>query len=672
MFKQIKQQVNDNFQAMLSKTDQLFYVNIDRDEVWNQYLTGFSDETRQSHNCNCCKSFLRQWAGIVAIVDGKRITLWDNIENVPEEYRNSVTNLLLYIHSLPITDVFLNEFASCGTDKNFDTEESVWWEHFHITVPAKYINKSNIAAVKGEKRIARGMFQRAITELTVDATETVLDLINQGSLYRGNEFKALVEQFLKIQKETKEWLNSPAMRSGNEVNDYLWSKVQSVPGSISGIRNTAIGTLLIDLSEGKIDLDGCVRKWEQVMAPSNYKRPTALVTPKMVEQAKEKLEELGLIDSLERRYANETDLNIEDIIYTDKSSSLTDVFGEIAKDSVVNPKSYSKVEEISIKDFIEKVVPTSKSIEVLVENSHLTNFLSIVTSVIAGAKSLFKWANNFSWSYTGGITDSIKERVKAAGGNVDAVLRFSIQWNDEDTKGTVDYDAHAFEPDGSHIYYSSAYKGPGRFTPMSGNLDVDMIRPFKEGVENITWRDKSKMKDGDYVLKVHNYDNGRCNGVKAQIEVEGEIYDFHYPKHFTGDIHIATVTLNKGVFTVKSTLDMNSNTISKEKWGVKTNQFTKVKKIMLSPNHWNGAVGNKHYMFLLDNCITDESARPFFNEFLSAEMDENRKVFEVLGSKMKVEHTDNQLSGIGFSETQRNHLLVRVDGNFKRVLKINF
>ena len=77
-------------------------------------------------------------------------------------------------------------------------------------------------------------------------------------------------------------------------------------------------------------------------------------------------------------------------------------------------------------------------------------------------------------------------------------------------------------------------------------------------------------------------------------------------------------------------------------------------------------------MFFLENCVSDENARPFFNEFLKSEFDENRKVFEIMGSKMKIEHTDNQLSGVGFSETQRNSLIVRVDGNFKRVLKIWF
>lgn len=668
MFKEVKKQLEQKFQMMLASAEHLFYVAIDREVIWDAYLHGFPVDEQQEYNCNCCKSFLRQYAGIVAIIDGKRVSIWDDLE-VPEHYKNSIDRVKNYVAGLPITDVFFNDFPKMGTNENFDAVREVTWSHFSLLLPTKFVKrKDKIDSLKGELRTNKELLKRALTELTIDSVETVLDLINQNSLYRGKESEKVLQVFLKLQKEYEKIVNNPHY-SNEETHNFCWIKSLELGIGICGIRNTAIGTLLINLSEG-MDLDTAVAKFEQVVAPANYKRPTALVTPKMIASAKEKLEELGLMDSLERRFANETDLSVEDIIYTDKSTSMSDVFGDMAKETLVNPKTLSKVEEVSIKDFIEKVVPTSKSIEVLVENSHLNNFVSLITGVIKGAKSLFKWNNLFSWSYTGGITDSIKERVKAAGGKVDGVLRFSIQWNDEDTPGIVDLDAHAFEPDGTHINFSN-YKGRD-FTSMSGNLDVDMIDPSGPGVENITWTNQSQMKDGVYQLKVHNYNGGRNKGFKAQVEFNGEIYDFMSNTHLSGTITVAHVHLNKGVFTIQPHLESNSTILSKDKWKVKTNQFTKVKKIMLSPNHWNGAVGNKHYMFLLENCISDETARPFFNEFLSNNFDENRKVFEIMGGKMKVEHTDNQLSGIGFSETQRNHLFVRVDGNFKRVLKVNF
>ena len=45
---------------------------------------------------------------------------------------------------------------------------------------------------------------------------------------------------------------------------------------------------------------------------------------------------------------------------------------------------------------------------------------------------------------------------------------------------------------------------------------------------------------------------------------------------------------------------------------------------------------------------------------------------EALGSRMKVEDTPDQLSGVGFSLTQRNDIVVRVKGNTERVVKIKF
>lgn len=660
MFRTVKQQVQDNFQKMLFLSDQLFYVTIDRDTIWEKYLLGFIEEEQQGHNCNACKSFLRQYAGIVAIVDGKRVSLWDNID-CDVEYVESIGRLKDYIHSLPITDVFLNEFAKCGTDKNHDSVRDITWEHFFIELPSKFVNKRNIDAVRGEKRTNKETLKRALTELTQDSIETILDLIAQNSLYRGKEFESVLRSFLSLKKEFI------AIDNSEQQENFCWTKSLEIPISVCRIRSGAIGTLLIDLSEGR-DLDSAVSAFERVMAPANYKRPTALITPKMVEQAKEKLNELGLLESLDRRYANETDLSVEDIIYTDKSSAVTDVFGDMAKDSLVNPKFYSKVDEISIDDFIKNVIPTSKSIDVLVENSHLPNFVSLLTGQNREAKSMFKWNNDFSWSYTGGITDSIKERVKAAGGNVEGELRISLSWFNFD-----DLDLHLIEPSGNRIYFRN------KVSPVTrGHLDVDMNAgsgQTRNAVENIIFPDANRMLEGNYQVIVNNYKKRETTntGFVVQIECRGEIVDLEFAKS-PGDGNNTNViefnySKSKGI-TFKG--DVKSNVASKDKWGVKTNQFTKVKKIMLSPNHWNGSVGNKHYMFLLEGCVSDEEPKPFFNEFLGSELTENRKVLEVMNSKLKVEPTDNQLSGIGFSETQRNHLLVKVDGNFKRVLKVNF
>ncbi len=74
---------------------------------------------------------------------------------------------------------------------------------------------------------------------------------------------------------------------------------------------------------------------------------------------------------------------------------------------------------------------------------------------------------------------------------------------------------------------------------------------------------------------------------------------------------------------------------------------------------------------MIDGCKADEEIRPFYNVFLKQELYENRKVFETLASKATVERVDNELCGVGFSDTIRNHIYVEVDGKFKRILKVN-
>jgi hypothetical protein len=74
----------------------------------------------------------------------------------------------------------------------------------------------------------------------------------------------------------------------------------------------------------------------------------------------------------------------------------------------------------------------------------------------------------------------------------------------------------------------------------------------------------------------------------------------------------------------------------------------------------------------LENCVSDEKIRPFYNEFLREDLAQDRKVFELLGSKIEVDKVPNELSGLGFSETIKNHLFVQVEGSFKRVLKVIF
>ena len=328
---------------------------------------------------------------------------------------------------------------------------------------------------------------------------------------------------------------------------------------------------------------------------------------------------------------------------------MKDIFNEMSKSTVAStPKNSSKVEEISISDFLNKVVPTCKSIEVLFENQHMNNLVSLITAVNPAAPSMFKWKNPFSWAYMNGVTDSIKEKVKAAGGNVEGELRVSLSWFNYD-----DLDLHVVEPHGEEIMFN--HKTSNR---SGGQLDIDMNAGAglsRNAVENVIWTNKSKMLEGRYEIKIHNY----ClrervdTGFIVEVECQGQIYHYEFKDSPKDRSFYKSIYFDYSkVSGVTMVTDFKSELPTKEKWGIKTNQYHKVRLISLSPNYWSApGIGNKHYMFFLEDCKNDENPRGIFNEFLIDDLLKQKRAFEVLGSKLKVADSDNQLSGLGFSDT---------------------
>ena len=685
-FMKFKMELQKHFDEMQKKADYLFEVNLDKGELWETYLNSFPAGTnnlyrkRTEHDCSCCRHFIKSIGNAVMIKDNQMHTIWElNLGDTT--YQPVCDALDAFVKSHSVTDIYISKFDKIGTDFNFEEIDgkSHQWNHFFLKLPNKYVNttiRSN-EEVRGQYRDTRNVFKRSLDEITMDALDTILELINSNTLYKGEEWKSVLTEFRKYKKEYE------LLESDEEEELYAWEKSVKAGMAIGRIRNHSIGTLLVNVSED-MDLDLAVKKYEQITAPSNYRRPKAIFTKKMLEDAKKTITELGYMDSLQRRFANLNDITVNNVLFSNKNAArkmldADDIFGQMEKDAVVSPKKFSRVEEISAQDFINNVLPTAKEIEAFVENKHEKNFVSMIAPVNPDAKTMFKWKNNgLSWAYTGNITDSdMKANVKAAGGNVEGVLRFSIQWNDNQDDNS-DLDAHCIEPNGNEIYFSNCRKPS--MSKFGGQLDIDITQPLTQmpgrpSVENITWGDISKMRPGVYKFFVNQYCARGSKGFRAEVEFNGEIYSFEYNHPVNGNVDVAEVTLDEnGNFSIKEKLAGNSSISSRDIWGVSTNQFTPISVISYSPNYFDEqeGIGHRHLMFFLKDCINPENPNGFYLEYLDNDLMKHKRVFEALGAKCHVEDTEDQLSGIGFSMTKRAELVVKVKGATERIMKIKF
>lgn len=675
VFVEMRNAMNKHFEenmvsGILMKTD------CDTDTLWDLYLDSFPEDIKKPwrerawHDCQACKKWFKKMSNVVSVSldDYSMHTFFECIDDVPQEYKHTFDVLNSYImDNTDVKDIFLSVDKKIGHEKNFEQLEEgkvIQHDHFFTILPDKVIRKGiKVGQDMSKARANKEVLHSSLESISSYAIETVLELIEDNNLYRGKEWKASLELFKKLKYEYMDVI------AHDYLNRWLW--VNSFAGeSVSRIKNHSIGVLLTDLTKN-IPLETALKRYEKVVAPANYKRPKAVFTKRMLEDAHKKIIELGYEDSLARRYAVIEDIGVKDTIFVNRELSkgiqgtADNLFDKLNKNAVVKRHDFNYATEIELQTFIDEVLPKSSEVFLYTDENLSGNFVSLIAPVNKDAPSMFKWDNPFCWAYRNNVADSMKEQVKKMGGDVDVDFRFSIRWNNKEEWDKNDLDAHCLEPNGRVIYY-----GDKRDFDTGGWLDVDIINP-EEGVpavENIQFKDKSKMTPGDYYLRVNQFTyRGGDGGFEAEIEFDGKIFEFSYPHKVNQDefIEVACLTVDADHnFSLKANADLLVDKTSVVMWNVKMNEFIPVRLMSYSPNYWgDNQVGNQHVFFMLQDCISEDTPNAWFNEYLNNELNENKQVMEALGHEARVEVTDNQLSGMGFSVTKRNKITVKTIEN---------
>lgn len=709
------QKLQDNFNKM-SKY-QLFRSRISGSELWYLYLASFRDEDNpvfrdpesSTYNCNTCHNFMRRYGNIIAIDDNDNIlTLFDNVSRMNNEYKLPFKALSKALKNAPVDGgIFVETYNELedlnyemaisktqstyrlGVDKNvkrYTKEEAelypdsgivanqvITFEHLHFSIPNSFIDKSgdSVSKIVGIYNGKKTALTNAIENISTETLKLTRDLIKQKSLLNGKSYLSLLQSFIDVKVEYEKVSNKEF---------FIAKKAVSLPKTVASFRNSLIGMFCKNIEEGK-ELNAACLMYNKAADPANYMRAASPVTETQKKALAKLFAEKDYETSLKRRIANINDIQADEIKFmnvdnTEVKGSILDNVKTTNKNVRFNKSQLDKVEEIGIEKFMSDVLPTCSSIEVLFENRLKNNLVTLTTSEVKNSLNLFKWDNNYSWTYSNNLAgkSEIKEAVKSKGGNVNGKLRFSIMWSGEN-RDNSDLDAHCICPNTEEIYFGhQELRRTGKRI-----LDIDIMYPreyqYKNIVENIVFREED-MTEGEYLLFVHQYSNRNSKGFSAEIEINGDIYHYDYNKPLPHEkrVNVAKVINRNGELAIEHILPIaNSESKTENYYGIDTNKFHEVSLMCLSPNYWgDNSLGNKHYFFFIKNCICDKELRTFHPENLNAELYEHRKVLEVLSDYTTTSSSKNQLSGLGFNATVANSLIVKCKGNFQRVLKIKF
>jgi len=712
----------------MCRTGMLFRVNISGDSLWSKYLNSFlpdndpvfKDPQSSTHNCKLCNNFIRRYGNIVAVgTDGKLMSLFDF--DIEGEFSSVVTSLSKYITSAAIEKVFFESYSELnslnyekcniknptfrfGINKNvkeYTPAEVVQYgvvksgvtytfNHMFLNVPTAFIHKDRditLPSLISGYTDKCSVFKRAMETLSKDNLIVIRDLINQDSMWDGKPHLPALETLISIKDEY-----DSLKVDGKLTDNWYWSKTYAMHERVAKFGNTLIGESCYEVAEGK-DLNLVCQSWNKRIDPVNYMKAKPAFTEKQKQAAVQYVAENGFEPSFIRRVAKLDDIKVSEILHINvgkASIKPVSVFDDLAPTKVESKKmNFDGIEEVPIDKFMSSILPSCSSIELFLENRLVGNMVTMTTAEDLNSKPMFKWPNPFSWSYNGNLAGKsrLTEMVVDKGGRVDGAFRFTHSWNRLERNESL-MDLHVFMPcqstmkhtDGCHNNYPSGHRvGWNNRTDYSskGRQDVDYTQKAPDGyipVENITFPDITLMPDGVYVCKIHNWSFRNSGGRgEAEIAFGGNLYQYEYPvtKHKEW-VTIAEVTLAGGVFSINHKIAPISES-SADIYGLPSQNFHKVNLVCMSPNHWEEpVVGNKHYFFMLENCVAPSDIRSFHNENLLTDLVQHRHVLEALGAKMTVLSLPGQLSGVGFNETIRDSVVVKLTGSFNRVIKIKF
>jgi hypothetical protein len=659
----------------------LFTLELPKNSIYETYLNSYPASanavfrTRSVHDCQTCRHFINRIGKVVAIdSNGSRHSIW-GVTCADPVYSQVISACKSHIAGARISSLFASREKQIAKSHNVEILESgevLTWQHFHTTLAARLVT-NDVGEVQNHHDGAYTVLSRSLLQWKQAAIEKVKAEC-AADLYKGPEYLSNITQYLELYQDY--WAVVDTYK-----DDWVRHRAATLPYSITRLFSNVIGTLITDYSN--------TDNWEAAKAAylrkvdaSRFRQTVRTSTLSQQTLAKRAVEQAGLMPSLARRFMTQADVPLEDVLWassdTHTAAQADDPWAKLAAITPAknaSPLNFDNLPTTTWEEFV-KCLPTVRRVEVLLEEQHNPNKVALVTAVNPDAPCLTSWGNHVTWTYTGDQSDrSIAANVAAAGGKIDGVLRASLEWN-KNGYNQDDLDLRCLvRKFNTEIYFNHKVN-----QTVGGTLDIDIRSPGKNvAVENIVFGDLAKMPDATYLFRVNRYSyrNG-VGGFRCEVAFGDESFYYEDDWRSSSDRNrdIATVTLQKGVFTIEHHLQPATGL--NDFWGLPVNSWQDVSCIMLSPNHWEGTpkLGNKHVFITVGDMSTKNlPIKPFFVEYLHSDMHTHRRALEDLFRVTPISGTtDQQLTGLGFSQSIRASVVLRTTNlhNTTSLHKVNF
>jgi hypothetical protein len=357
--------------------------------LYDAYLAALPAANRQYHTCNACRRFIETYGALVTVmVNGRtRSALWDE-KDAPEYYLPAVKAMLKLVSKAKVNGVFLSR------DSTWGTPETGEWSHFSVKPSNKMLHAhchlATASQAMAQKREDARSAGRALGEFSADIVDTALTILKSDALYRAEKVIGPA-QFLADIHKAQAGLRGPAR------NNVLWLAVAKAPAGFCHPRSSMIGSLLEDLSAG-MSVDTVSKRFAAKMHPLQYQRPTASPSAGNIAQAEKIVAQLGITDSLRRRYAR---LDEVQALWRREESSAKKTGGVF---------DHLKKEMPSVVDLPDVVMTWVKFQATVLDSIYSVevhapvngNYAALVTACVADAKPILQWdlegaRNPVSW-----------------------------------------------------------------------------------------------------------------------------------------------------------------------------------------------------------------------------------------------------------------------------------